>query len=115
MLEQLLTQPGFLYELGGKYYFLGKWICKECSDIDAADCVHMYTMCRNAGEEKETCFYFQKLRAYSDLALDIPYNPALIRGNMEAILSSLQDSALNGLKSQITAFQEDLPKYSQHS
>lgn len=60
MLEQSLTLPGFLYDLGGTYYFLGKWICRKCSDIDASDCVHMYGMCRNAGEEQETSFYFNK-------------------------------------------------------
>lgn len=112
MLEQLLTLPGFLYDLGGTYYFLGKWICRKCSDIDASDCVHMYGMCRNAGEEQETSFYFNKLRAYSDLALEIPYNPGLIRRNMEELLSSLPESASAGLKTQISAFQEDLPKYS---
>ena len=24
MIEQLLSQPGFIYEINGKYYFLGK-------------------------------------------------------------------------------------------
>lgn len=112
MLEQLLTQPGFLYHLDGRYYFLGKWICKECTELDATDCVHMYDMCRNANEEKETGYYFQKLRAYSDLALEIPYNPALIRKNTEELLSSLSETASDALNAQITAFQEDLPKYS---
>lgn len=112
MLDQLLTLPGFLYHLDGKYYFLGKWICQECSDTDASDCVHMYVMCRNASEEEETRFYFNKLRAYSDLALEIPYNPGLIRSNMEKLLSALPESASDSLKTQISAFQEDLPKYS---
>ena len=39
MLETLLTLPGFIYQADGKYYFLGKWICKECTDVDATDCV----------------------------------------------------------------------------
>lgn len=112
MLEQLLTLPGFLYHIDGRYYFLGKWICKECTDIDATDCVHMYSICRTAGEEQETGYYFQKLRAYSDLALEIPYNPALIRKNTEELLSSLSEALSNTLGEQITAFQEDLPKYS---
>ncbi len=112
MLEQLLSLPGFLYQLHGQYYFLGKWICKECTDTDANDCVHMYAMCREAGEEPETSFYFQKLRAYSDLALEVPYNPALIRQNMETLLASLPEAASGALQKQITAFEEDLPKYS---
>ena len=32
MLERLLKQPGFIYEINGSYYFLGKWICKECTE-----------------------------------------------------------------------------------
>ena len=28
---QLLKSPGFLYQIGNKYYYLGKWICKECT------------------------------------------------------------------------------------
>lgn len=111
MLEQLLSMPGFLYELGGKYYYLGKWICKECTDIDAADCTVMYSMCRNAKEEKETSYYFQKLRAYSDLALEIPYNPILIHSNMKALLDSLTEDASKKLAGQIAAFSEDLKKY----
>ena len=35
MLETLLTLPGFIYQADGKYYFLGKWICSECTDVDA--------------------------------------------------------------------------------
>lgn len=112
MLKQLLSLPGFLYQLGSQYYFLGKWICKECADTDANDCVHMYAMCREAGEEKETGFYFQKLRAYSDLALEVPYNPALIRQNMETLLTSLPQAASGALQKQITAFEADLSKYS---
>lgn len=111
MLEQLLSLPGFLYNLDGKYYYLGKWICKECTDADAADCVYMYDMYRNTHDEKEACYYFQKLRAYSDLSLEIPYNPEKIRHNMKHLLESLSESAADKLNSQISAFSEDLPKY----
>lgn len=75
LLEEFLQQPGFIYEINGKYYFLGKWICKECTELDATDSVSMYQMCRNQQEEKETNMYFQKIRAYSDFALEVPYNP----------------------------------------
>ena len=40
--ETLLKQPGFLYKIGQKHYYLGKWICKECTESDASDCVMMY-------------------------------------------------------------------------
>ena len=49
--ERLLKLPGFIYEVNGDYYFLGKWICKACTDVEATDCVVMYQMCRNAKEE----------------------------------------------------------------
>lgn len=111
MLKQLLSMPGFVYDLGGKYYYLGKWICKECTNVDATDCVVMYSMCRSAKEENETGYYFQKLRAYSDLSLEIPYNPALIHDSMEALLDSLTEDALEKLSKQINAFSEDLKKY----
>lgn len=111
MLEQLLSLPGFIYDLGGKYYFLGKWICKECTETDATDCVSMYAMCREAQEGPETAYYFQKMRAYSDLALEIPYNPALIRKNMETLLETLSESSLQKLQEQITVFSHDLGKY----
>lgn len=111
MLEQLLSKPGFLYEVDGKYYFLGKWICKECTETDASDCVMMYQMCRGEGEEKNTNLYFQKLRAYSDFALEVPYNPVLIRSNMEALLTSCSETALQKLEQQFADFTEDLERF----
>ena len=78
LVEKLLTMPGFIYEVSGNYYYLGKWICKMCTDTDASDCVMMYQMCRRAGEEPDTNLYFQKIRAYSDFALEVPYNPIRI-------------------------------------
>ena len=56
LVEKLLTMPGFIYEVSGNYYYLGKWICKMCTDTDASDCVMMYQMCRRAGEEPDTIF-----------------------------------------------------------
>ncbi len=111
MLEQLLSLPGFLYNLDNEFYFLGKWICKECTNPDATDCVYMYDMCRNTNDVKEAGYYFQKLRAYSDLALEIPYNPEEIRQNMTYLLESLSKSTADKLNAQISAFSEDLPKY----
>ena len=108
MLETLLGLPGFIYQAGGTYYFLGKWICKECTDVDATDCVTMYQMSRDAKEEKETSFYFQKIRAYSDFALEVPYDPEKIRANMQTLLAGLSDQAAAGLKKQICQVQEDM-------
>lgn len=100
MLETLLSLPGFLYLADGKYYYLGKWICKECNDVDATDCVTMYQMCREAGEEKNASLYFQKIRAYSDFALEVPYNPEKIRSDMSSLLQGLSDQALTDLEKQ---------------
>ena len=110
MLEQLLHSSGFLYEIGGSYYFLGKWICKRCADTDASDCVVTYHMCRASGELPEASLYFEKIRAYSDFALEIPYNPAKIRKDMEQLLDSLSESEQKNLEQQFLYFQEDSQK-----
>lgn len=107
MLEKLLTLPGFIYETDGTYYYLGKWICKECTNVDETDCVTMYQMCRTSGEAKEASFYFQKIRAYSDFALEIPYNPALIRENMEKLLAGLSENGQKNLEKQIQQVESD--------
>ena len=111
MLNELLKAPGFLYQVSGKYYYLGKWICKECDDTAATDCVFMYEMCRNEQEEPNTNMFFQKIRAHADFALEIPYNPVQIRSNMESILNSLSDAQKSHLEKQFTNFKEDLEKY----
>ena len=49
--ERLLTLAGFIYEVSGKYYYMGKWICKPCVETEATDSVAMYQMCRQGGEE----------------------------------------------------------------
>lgn len=68
-------------------------------------------MCRNGHEEPDTNMYFQKIRAFSDFALEIPYDPEKIKKNMAALLDSLSDNALESLKKQMKEFEEDLEKY----
>ncbi|MGN1165227.1 MAG: hypothetical protein ACI4S2_02215 [Lachnospiraceae bacterium] len=109
--ERILKYPGFIYDIGGKYYFLGKWICKESTELEANDCLFMYQMSRRQNEEPDTNMYFQKIRAYSDFALEIPYNPVQIKEDMEALIGGLSDTAIDALKKQITCFEEDYPKY----
>lgn len=111
MLERLLKQPGFIYEINGKYYFLGKWICKESLDVNANDFVFMYQMCRRSKDDPETPLYFHKIRACADFALEVPYNPVKIKNDMEAILANLSETAKASLERQINNFEEDLPKY----
>lgn len=111
MLERLLKQPGFIYEINGQYYFLGKWICKESLDVNANDFVFMYQMCRRSQDDPETAMYFHKIRACADFALEIPYNPVKIKNDMEAILTGLSETAKASLERQINYLEEDLPKY----
>lgn len=110
--EQLLKSPGFLYKLNETYYYLGKWICKECTQTDAADCVFMYHMCRDSQEQSETNLYFQKIRAYSDFALEAPCNPSKTKEDMTALLKNMSDTELAKLETQFLQFQEDYLKYS---
>ena len=109
--DQLLKLPGFIYEIEGKYYFLGKWICKECADTQATDSVVMYQMCRAGKEEPDTNMYFQKIRAFSDFALEVPFNPAKLKEDMAAVTGGLSEASLNSLKAQVQSFEEDLLKY----
>lgn len=109
--ERILKYPGFLYEIKGNYYFLGKWICKECTDVNAADCAFMYRMNRNAKENAEADMYFQKIRAYADFALEVPYNPSKIKNDMDALLENLSDTEASALQKQLDDFEEDYQKY----
>lgn len=111
MLERLLKYPGFVYHIGGTYYYLGKWICKECIDTEASDSVVMYEMCRSGGESVEAGMYFHKIRAYCDFALDIPYNPGQIKENMTALVDGLSPEGSRELEGQIRHFEEDYGKY----
>ncbi len=109
--ERILKYPGFLYEVSGNYYYLGKWICKECKDLDATDCVFMYRMSRTTKETSETNMYFQKIRAYADFALEVPYNPAKIRKDLAALLENLSDTEIDSLQKQLDCFEEDYKRY----
>lgn len=108
---KLLKLPGFLYEVNGSHYYLGKWICKECTEIQATDCVMMYNMCRSGHEEPDTNMYFQKIRALSDFALDIPYNAAQIKEDINALVDGLSEAAFKALETQVEHVEEDLKKY----
>lgn len=109
--EKILKSPGFLYEIYGTCYYLGKWICKKCTDTDAADCVFMYKLCRNNQEEPDTNMYFQKIRAYSDFALEIPYNPEKVKADIVSLIEGLSAEAADSLETQYLHFEEDLKKY----
>lgn len=111
MTERILKYPGFLYEIQGRYYYMGKWICKECSDTEASDSLFMYRMSRKGHEEPETNMYFQKLRAFSDFALEVPYNPEKIQKDLEELVENLPEAERISLEKQLQYFEEDYPKY----
>ena len=57
----------------------------------------MYQMCRAGKEEPETNTYFQKLRAYSDFALEVQYNHSKIDAEIKEILDSLSDEKVKNI------------------
>lgn len=112
IIERLKTYPGFVYQIGSKYYFLGKWICLPCDDVEVTDCLFMYDMCTSAGESENALGYFHKLRAYSDFALEIPYNPEQIKAKLAALIESIGEVELNSLEKQLLRFEEDMKRKS---
>ena len=42
LLEEFKKNPGFVYRIGTDYYYIGKWICKPCTDEAVTDCHAMY-------------------------------------------------------------------------
>lgn len=104
LLERLKTYPGFVYKIGNKYYFLGKWICKPCTDQEITDCRAMYDICASAGETDTTRLYFQKLRAYSDFALEVPCNPGKVHKELSALLEELDSAGQQSLAAQLDQF-----------
>jgi len=67
LIRRIQKNPGFVYRIGTDYYYIGKWICKPCTDEAVTDCHAMYEMCIQAKEQANTALYFQKLRAYSEI------------------------------------------------
>ena len=62
--ERLLKLPGFLYQIGSNYYYLGKWICKNVlirMPQTVSPCIQMWP---DRGEEPETRTYFQKISRF---------------------------------------------------
>ena len=51
LLEEFKKNPGFVYRIGTDYYYIGKWICKPCTDEAVTDCHAMYEMCIQAKEQ----------------------------------------------------------------
>ena len=106
LLEKLLRYDGFVYKINGRFYFLGKWICKEVCDLDITDCQMMFEMDMKSQDLSDAGLYFNKLRAYSDFALVPPCNPALTKEKMTALLSDLDEHTLQLLSELIELFEK---------
>lgn len=107
ILDAIKKSPGFVYQIGTQYYFLGKYICKPCTDTEVTDTHAMYDVCSSAGEMQNASFYFQKLRAYSDFALEAPFNAAKLQADFSALWEKLSDFQKNSLEKQYQHFAKD--------
>ena len=110
--QKLKKYPAFIYRLDGKYYFAGRWICKECTDLDATDCCEMFLMFSHREPNQDSALYFNKVRAYSDFALEVPCDPAAAEAAVEALLSGLEDAELDNLAKQVDDYESCYQMYS---
>lgn len=107
LLDALKKSPGFVYQIGTQYYFLGKYICKPCTDTEITDTCSMYDICASAGEVQNAAFYFQKLRAYSDFALEPPFNSVKLQNDLSTLIEHLSDFQRQALEKQYLRFAKD--------
>ena len=70
----------------------------------------MYHMCKNNHEEPDTNIYFQKLRAFSDFAVEVACNPAKRKEDLTALVNGLSTEDLTKLQEQVAFFEEALAK-----
>lgn len=101
-----ISRPGFLYRIGNKYYYLGKWICQECDNCEATDSQYMLELAYKEQNPADLNLYFQKLRAYSDFALVPPLNKEKIYRSQDLLLGSLTEAQSEDLQNQLHIFEE---------
>ena len=58
--QDFKSRPGFLYRTGERYYYLGKWICLECTDYEVTDSLYMYELAYKEHNLSDLNVYFQK-------------------------------------------------------
>lgn len=105
LFQKLKTYPGFIYKIGTQYFFLGRWLCKECTELNATDCCEMFLMFDHNTPNQDTSLYFNKVRAYSDFALEVPCNPAASEAGIKKILEALSETELQNLNSQVNDYE----------
>ena len=110
--KKLLKTPGFIYQIKGNYYFLGKWICKECTDTDATDCVMMYQMLQGKDRKNQIpiCI-FKKYGLTAILLWRFLMIRIKIRSDMALILDTLSEEEIKSLTQQVENVESDVQKY----
>ena len=104
--QDFISRPGFVYRIGNQCYYLGKWICRECTEQDATDSHYMYELAYKEQNPADLNLYFQKLRAYSDFALVPPLDKDGVRRSQDLLLGGLTDVQSEDLSRQIEVFEE---------
>ena len=112
LFQKLKVYPAFIYKLAGKYYFAGRWLCKECTDLDATDCCEMFMMFGHREPNQDSALYFNKVRAYSDFALEVPCDPAGAEAAIKELLDTLGDSDIQSLAKQLEDYENCHQMYS---
>lgn len=107
LLDALKKSPGFVYQIGTQYYFLGRYICQPCESTEITDTHAMYDLCSSEDEPQNAAFYFQKLRAYSDFALKVPFNATKYEKDFTELLEGLSDFQRQSLEEQYLRFAKD--------
>lgn len=107
ILAELKKSPGFVYQISSNYYFLGKFICKPCNDLEITDAHMMYEMCSSAGELQNAAYYYNKLRAYSDFALEPPFHASKHLADLTSLINSLSPFEKQSLEKQYLRFAKD--------
>lgn len=101
-----VSRPGFLYRIENHCYYLGKWICLECTDYEVTDCLYMFELAHREHNLQDLNLYFQKLRAYSDFALVPPLDKDGVYRSLDILLNGMTDTQIEDLKKQLQIFDE---------
>lgn len=110
--KKLIKYPGFIYKIGFNYHFIGRWLCKECTELDATDCCEMFMMFSHREPNQDSAIYFNKVRAYSDFALEVPCDPVGSAAAVKDLIDSLSESELEKLANQVEDYESCHVMYS---
>ena len=117
-LEDLYKKYPFIYEVSEDYYFIGWGICKRCDSSIALDYYEAYKKALfEAGMEKVSSgsndieedkldtllYYFRKVKAYSDIAVD-DEELLTFRKKIEEMVFSLSEKQKDELLRQLNDF-----------